>query len=156
MRISSQNPLKWEITSDSAIFTWILVSWKGPFLLSVSSWLWSHSMCGTTRELGPASMVSWTADPAWPTWSPSLTRWSTYEWGKGCKVYLDFSEAVNCLQQHSLGKSDSPWLGQVYSLLSKTLSRDAGPESGGEWSKILLAKGHGWSSSGVSIWVDPV
>ena len=42
---------------------------------SSSSWVCSPGVWRTTRGSGPSSIGSWKASPAWPTWSPSMTRW---------------------------------------------------------------------------------
>ena len=67
----------------------------------------SHSMCRATGESGCATMASWKANPARPTWSPMMA-WPTWWMRKRLwAVYLDFSSAFDrqCLQQYSHRKA---------------------------------------------------
>jgi len=86
--LTGEVPGDWRIASVTPIYkkgwkedprNYRPVSWPQCWgrLWSGSSWVRSPAMWRTTRGSGPASMGSWKAGPAWPTLSPSMTRWST-------------------------------------------------------------------------------
>jgi len=85
---------------------------------SRSSWGISQGKCRTTGGSGPASMGSWKAGPAWPTWFPSVTEWPTWgmthlvDGGKDCWHSLSRLQQGlrHCLPQYLPGEAGSPWL----------------------------------------------
>ena len=84
----------------------------------------------------------------------------TYPVDKGkavCLSYIDICRAFVSVSPHySTEEAGSPWLGQMYSSLGKTLDGEPSPESGMNGIKSSVKTSHDWCSPGVSNAASPV